>query len=51
MQKTRHPPGRPIARKVETHATASEIARAIFAAEKPSDPSKRIVKRPNVGRF
>ena len=38
--------GRPITRKVEIHATAEEIARAMFAAAKPPDPSKRIAKRP-----
>ena len=35
-------PGRPITRKIEIHATAEEIARAMFAAAKPPDPSKRI---------
>ena len=34
--------GRPITRKIEIHATAEEIARAMFAAAKPPDPSKRI---------
>ena len=38
--------GRPITRKVEIHATAEEIAKAMFAAAKPPDPSKRTVKRP-----
>ena len=38
--------GRPITRKVEIHATAEEIAKAMFAAADPPDPSKRIVKRP-----
>ena len=38
--------GRPITREVEIHATAEEIAKAMFAAAKPPDPSKRIVKRP-----
>ena len=38
--------GRPITRKVEIHATAEEIAMAIFAAAKPPDPSLQIVKRP-----
>ena len=33
--------GRPITRKIEIHATAEEIARAMFAAAKPPDPSKR----------
>ena len=41
--------GRPITRKVEIHATAEEIAKAMFAAAKPPDPSKRIVKRPRKG--
>ena len=34
--------GRPIIRKIEIDATAEEIARAIFAAAKPPDPSRRI---------
>lgn len=38
--------GRPITRKVEIHGTAEEIAKAIFAAAKPPDPSKHIAKRP-----
>ena len=38
--------GRPITRKVEIHATAEGIAKAMFAAAKPPDPSKRVVKRP-----
>ena len=42
-------PGRPITRKVEIHATAEEIAKAMFAAADPPDPSKRIVKRPRKG--
>ena len=41
--------GRPITRKVEIHATAEEIAKAMFAAADPPDPSKRIVKRPRKG--
>ena len=41
--------GRPITRKVEIHATAEEIAKAMFAAVDPPDPSKRIVKRPRKG--
>ncbi len=41
--------GRPITRKVEIHATAEEIAKAMFVAAKPPDPSKRIVKRPRKG--
>ena len=41
--------GRPITRKVEIHATAEEIARAMFAAADPPDPSKRTVKRPRKG--
>ena len=31
---------------IELHATAEQIAKAMFAAAKPLDPSKRIVKRP-----
>ena len=38
--------GRPITRKVSIHSTAEGIAQAMFAAAKPPDPSKRIVKRP-----
>ena len=38
--------GRPITRKIEIHATAEEIAQAMFAAAKPPDPSKRIIERP-----
>ena len=30
---------------IELHATAEQIAKAMFAAAKPLDPSKRIVKR------
>ncbi len=48
MQKAKPRRGRPITRKVEIHATAEEIAKAIFAAAKPPDPSKRIVKRQKV---
>ena len=40
-------PGRPITRKIDpVHATADEIARAIFAAAPPPDPSRRIIKNP-----
>ena len=39
-------PGRPITRRIEIHATAEQIAKAIFLAAKPPDPSRRIVKRP-----
>ena len=42
--------GRPITRKVEIHATAEEIAKAMFAAADLPDPSKRIVKRPRKGQ-
>ncbi len=37
--------GRPITRKIEIHATAEQIARAIFRAAKPADPTKRTRKR------
>ena len=37
--------GRPITRKIEIHATAEEIARAMFAAAKPPNPSKRTKKK------
>ena len=38
--------GRPITRRIEIQATAEQIAKAIFRAAKPPDPSNRIVKRP-----
>ena len=38
--------GRPITRRIEIHATAEQIAKAIFRNAKPPDPSKRIIKRP-----
>ena len=38
--------GRPITRRVEIHASAEQIAKAIFKNAKPSDPSKRIIKKP-----
>ena len=38
--------GRPITRKIEIHATAEQIAKAIFKNAKPPDPSKRIIKQP-----
>ena len=34
--------GRPITRRIEIDATAEQIAKAIFAAAKPPDPSLRI---------
>ena len=37
--------GRPPTRQVEIHATADQIAKAIFAAATPPDPSKRISKQ------
>lgn len=37
--------GRPIKRRIEIHATAEQIAKAIFAAAKPPDPSLRVTKR------
>ena len=42
-------PGRPITRRIEIHATAEQIAKAMFAAAKPPDPSERIMKRSKVG--
>ena len=43
----RHPKrGRPITRKIEIHATAEQIAKAIFRNATPPDPSLRVVKRP-----
>ena len=41
-------PGRPITRTVEIHATAEQIAKAIFAAAKPPDPSTRIPRKRRV---
>ena len=38
--------GRPITRKIEIHATAEQIAKAIFNNAKPPDPTKRIIKKP-----
>ena len=38
--------GRPITRRIEIHATAEQIAKAIFRNAKPPDPSKRIIKKP-----
>ena len=38
--------GRPITRKVKIHATAEQIAKAIFAAATPPDPNKRIIRKP-----
>ena len=40
--------GRPITRKIEINATAEKIAKAIFAAAKPPDPSKRIPRKRKV---
>ena len=40
--------GRPITRKIEIHATAEQIAKAIFRAAKPPDPSKRIPRKRKV---
>ena len=39
---------RPITRKIEIHATAEQIAKAIFSAAKPPDPSKRIKRKRSV---
>ena len=36
----------PITRRVEIHATAEQIAKAIFKNAKPTDHSKRIIKKP-----
>lgn len=46
MSKTKR--SRPITRRIEIHATVEQIAKAIFAAAKPPDPSKRIVKKRKV---
>ena len=46
MGKTKR--GRPITRRIEIHATAEQIAKAIFAAAKPPDPSKRIPRKRRV---
>ncbi|MCY4585575.1 MAG: hypothetical protein OXB98_06000 [Bryobacterales bacterium] len=40
MGKTKR--GRPITRRIDINATAEQIAKAIFRAAKPPDPSKRI---------
>ena len=37
--------GRPITRQIEIHATAEQIAKAIFSAAKKPDPSKRIPRK------
>ncbi len=36
--------GRPVTRRIEIHATAEQIAKAIFRAAKPPDPTKRVRK-------
>ena len=46
MNKPKPKPGRPITRKIEIHATAEQIAKAIFRNAKPPDPSTRIFKKP-----
>ena len=46
MSKPNPKPGRPITRRVEIHATAEQIAKAIFKNAKRPDPSKHIVKKP-----
>ena len=46
MSKPKPKRGRPITRRVEIHATAEQIAKAIFKNAKPPDPSKRIIKKP-----
>lgn len=38
--------GRPETRWVKIDATPEEVAKAMFAAAKPPDPSKRIANRP-----
>ncbi len=40
--------GRPITRKIESHATSEKIDKAIFAAAKPPDPCKRIPRKRKV---
>ena len=42
-------PGHPITRQIKIYASAEQIAKSIFAAAKPPDPSKRIVKRTRKG--
>ena len=34
--------GRPVTRQIKLDATPEEVARAMFAAVKPPDPSKRV---------
>ena len=46
MSKPKPKRGRPITRKIEIHASAEQIAKAIFKNAKPPDPSKRIIKKP-----
>ncbi len=43
---TKRPRGRPITRRVAIHASAEQIAKALFRNAKPPDPSKRIIKKP-----
>ena len=38
--------GRPETRRVKIDATPEQVAKAMFAAAKPPDPSKRIANRP-----
>ena len=40
--------GRPITRLIEINATAAQIAKAIFSAAKPPDPSKRVPRKRKV---
>ena len=39
--------GRPETRWVKINATPEQVAKAMFAAAKPPDPSKRIANRPD----
>ena len=40
----RHKHGRPITRKIKLDATPQRVARTMFSAVKPPDPSRRIGK-------
>ena len=42
------PRGRPVTREIKLDATPEQVAKAVFAAAKPPDPSKRKIKRPKI---
>ena len=43
--KPKRGPGRPVTRQIKLEASPEEVARAMFAAVKPPDPTKRKGKR------